>query len=104
MTNRYTHFSSEAAERLVDRVIELCTWKPWETTPRMQWTGYQGTFETWLVTVADFAVRDQKGQVVHLGYDGAAANVQQGLVIHLTPGQAEKAFNIAEASLKKLST
>jgi hypothetical protein len=57
--------------------------------------GYHGTTGDWSITVIRF---ERDGQV---GYDGAAASLQQFSLVHLTPGLAKAMVEQAVARTEK---
>lgn len=53
-----------------------------DSDPSVEAIGYKGSADDWSITVATFRNLDDAGQV---GYDGAAAKMSAGVLMHLTP-------------------
>ncbi len=86
----------------IDSILpEVVDWKP-EIRPDMpsDARAFVGTAKGWKFVVVDFDITNQGFPPGSRGYDGAATNPSENVVIHLTRELAEKALGLI---LRKIS-
>jgi len=84
----------EIVARIMLETARVANWRDFGPVPGREGDQvFQGETESWRFMVASFPVDDEFG--ITTGYDGAATNAKEGLVVRLPRELAEEVFALA---------